>query len=90
MRAFRQRALQNSRVFAAALIEVGKLFRSEKVRVERRDHAKSVQKFHERIANFSEFRRATSTEFVFLGQRSLQKPYDVTNALDRVHRAFRS
>ena len=90
MRAFGQRALQKSRMFAAALSEVGKLFRSEKVRVERRDHAKSAQKFHERIANFPEFRRATSTEFVSLGQRSLHKPYDVTEALDRVHRAFRS
>ena len=50
---------------AAALGEVGSLFRSEKVRVWRRDHAKSAQKFHETNANFPEFRRATRTEFVF-------------------------
>ena len=72
------------------LVKSDGLFRSEKVRVRRRDHAKSAQKFHERIAKFPEFRRATSTEFVSLGQRSLHKPYDVTEALDRVHRAFRS
>ena len=48
------------------------------------------RKSRERIANFPEFRRATRTEFVFLGQHALRKPYDVTEALDRVHRAFRS
>ena len=90
LRALGQRALRKSRNVAAALSESGSLFRSEKVRVRRRDHAKSAQKFHERIANFPEFRRATSTEFVFLGHRSLHKTHDVTEALDRVHRAFRS
>ena len=89
MCALGQRALHNSRNVAAALSEVGRLFRSEKVRVRRRDHAKSAQKFHERIANFPEFRRATRTEFVFLGQHALRKPHDAIEALDRVHRALR-
>ena len=90
MRALGQRALHNSRNVAAALSEVGRLFRSEKVRVRRRDHAKSAQKFHERIAKFPEFWRATRTEFIHLGQHALRKPYDVTEALGRVHGAFRS
>ena len=66
------------------------MFRPEKVRVRRRDNAKSAQKFHERIANFPEFRRTTRTEFVFLGQHALRKPYNVTEAIEWVHRAFRS
>ena len=90
MRALGQRALHNSRNVAAALSEVGRLFRSEKVRVRRRDHAKSAQKFHERIAKFPEFWRATRTEFVHLGQHTLRKSYDVTEALGRVHGSFRS
>ena len=74
IRALGQRALCKSCNVSAALSEVASLFGSEKVRVRRRAHAKSAQKFHEKISNFPEFRRATSTEFVFVGQRSLQKP----------------
>ena len=77
-----QRALRKSRNVAAALSEIGSLFRSEKVRVRRRDHAKSAQKFHERNVNFPEFRRATRTELVVFGQHALRKPYAVTEALD--------
>ena len=66
------------------------MFRAEKVRARRRDNAKIAQNFHERIANFPEFRRTTRTEFVFLGQHALRKSYDVTEALNRVYRAFRS
>ena len=80
LRAIGQRALCKSRNIAAALTEIENLFRSEKVRVRRRDHAKSAQKFHERIAKFPEFWRATRTEFVDLGQHALRKPYDVTEA----------
>ena len=90
MRAISQRALRKSRNVAAALSKVENLFRSERVRVQRRDHAKSAQKIHERIANFPEIWRATRTEFAFVGQHALRKPYDVTEALDRVHRAFGS
>ena len=43
---------------AAALGEVRSLFRSEKVRAWRRDHAKSAQKFRERIAELPTFRHA--------------------------------
>ena len=43
---------------AAALGEVASLFRSEKVRAWRRDHAKFAQKFRERIAKLPEFRHA--------------------------------
>ena len=90
LRAVGKRALRKSRNVAASLSEVGRLFRSEKVRVRRRDHAKSAQKFHERIAKFLECWRATRTELVHLGQHVLRKPYDVTEALVRVHGAFRS
>ena len=90
MHALGQRVLRKSHNVAAALSEVGNLFTSEKVRVRRRDHAKSAQKFHERIANFPEFWRATRTEFVNLGQHALRKSYDVTEALGRVHGASRS
>ena len=90
MRAFGQRAMHNSRDVASALNEVGRLFRSEKVRVRRRDHAKSAQNFQERIAKFPEFLRATRTEFVHLGQHAVPKPCDVTEALGRVHGSFRS
>ena len=50
---------------AAALGEVGSLFRSEEVRAWRRDHAKFAQKFRERIAKLPEFRRAMRTDFFF-------------------------
>ena len=63
MRAISQRALRKSRNVAAALSKVENLFRSERVRVQRRDHAKSAQKIHERIAKFPEIWRATRTEF---------------------------
>ena len=88
MNALGQRALRKSRNVAAALSEVGGLFGFENVRVRRRDHAKSAQKFHERIAKFPEFWRATRTEFVHLGQHALRKPYDVTEALNQVKCAF--
>ena len=65
IRALSQRALCKSANVSAALSEVANLFRSEKVRVQRRYHAKLAQKFHERGANFPEFRRATPTEFSF-------------------------
>ena len=58
LRALGQHALRKSRNVAAALSEVGDLFRSEKVRVWRRAHAKFAQKFRERIAKFPEFRHA--------------------------------
>ena len=90
LRALGQRALRKSRNVAASLSEIGSLFRSEKVRVRRRDHAKSAQKFNERIVKIPEFWRATRTEFAFFGQHALRKPYDVTEALDQVSRAFRS
>ena len=90
MRALGQRVLRNSRNVAAALKEVGRMFRSEKVRVRRRDHAKSAQKFHDRIAKLPEFWRATRTEFVHLGQHALHKSYDVIEVLGWVHGAFRS
>ena len=90
LRALGQRALRKSRNVAASLGEIGSLFRSEKVRVRRRDHAKSAQNFQERIAKFLEFWRATRTEFVHLGQHALRKPYDVTEALVRVHGTFTS
>ena len=61
-----------------------------KSRAWRRDHAKPAQKFHERIAKFPEFWRATRTEFIRFGQHALRNPYDVTEALGRVHGAFRS
>ena len=73
-----------------AVGRVHNAFRSEKARARRRDHANFVRKSRERIAKFPEFRRATRTEFVLLGQHALRIPYDVTEALDRVHRAFRS
>ena len=41
LRALGQRALRKSRNVAASLSEIGSLFRSEKVRVRRRDHATS-------------------------------------------------
>ena len=59
LRALGQRALRESRNVAAALSEIRSLCRSKKVRVRRRDHAKSAQKFHERIAKIPEFWRAT-------------------------------
>ena len=49
---------EKSRTVAAALGEVGSLFRSEKVRAWRRDHAKFAQKVRERIAKLPEFRHA--------------------------------
>ena len=87
-------AAKKYRNVAAALNEVEGLFRFENMRVQRRDSAKSAQIFHERICKFSGisplFRRATHTEFVFLGQYALRKPYAVTEALDRVHHLFKS
>ena len=43
-----------------------------------------MPKFHERIVKLPEFRRAMRKEFFFL-----RNPHDVTQALDRVHRACR-
>ena len=60
------------------------------MRVRRRDNAKSAQNFHERIAKFPEFWRATRIDFFNLGQHTLRKSYDVTEVFDRVHGAFRS
>ena len=70
-----QRALRKSRNVAAALSEIGSLFRSEKVRVRRRDHAKSAQKFHERFnCKFSEISARHADKFVCLGKHALRKP----------------
>ena len=82
LRALGQRALRKSRNVAVPLSEIGSLIRSGIVRVRRRDHAKSAQKFHETNVNFPEFRRATRTELVVFGQHALGKPYAVTEALD--------
>jgi len=53
------------------------------VRVWRRAHAKSAQKFRERIAKFPEFGMPLAEKLRALGQHALRKPYNVTEALDR-------
>ena len=70
--------------------EVGSLFRSEKVCVWRRDHAKFAQKFREKNAKRQEFRHAARRiKMRALGQRVLQHSCNVAAALSEVERSLR-
>ena len=55
LRALGQHALRKSRNVAAAFIEIGGLFRFEKVRVRRRDHANPRKNFTKELQNFRNF-----------------------------------
>ena len=90
LEALGQRVMRKPRNVFEALREVGILLRSDKKRVRRRDHPKFAQKIHERIVNFSKFRRAMRTESVCLSNHARRKLYNATKALNRVHWPFRS
>ena len=83
MRALGQCALQNSRNVSFALSEVRRMTRFEKSCVQRRDHANSVQKFHERNAIFIKISGilATAQKFIHLGQHALFKRHTLGNKL---------